>query len=327
MKGNLFQTLEKILNTGEGLSFERALEISKLDGVDLYTLFDLTNRMREKFKGDEINLCSIINAKSGLCPEDCSFCSQSVHHDAKIDIYPLVDPSRIFDAAFNAVKNGAQEFSIVTSGKALTGKMELEVISTSLREMKEKLPINRCASFGIMDMESLRVLKDSGLQCYHHNLETARSFFSQVCTTHDYDEDVEAIQVAKELGFRVCCGGIFGLGESWEQRVELAFTLKELDVDSIPINFLSPIKGTRMEGANHLTPMECLKIIALYRCVHPKRDITICGGREVNLRDLQSIMFLAGANGTMMGNYLTTSGRPPEDDLTMIRDLGLRVKR
>jgi len=203
----------------------------------------------------------------------------------------------------------------------------LEVISTSLREMKEKLPINRCVSLGIMDMESLRVLKDSGLQCYHHNLETARSFFSQVCTTHDYDEDVEAIQVAKELGFRVCCGGIFGLGESWEQRVELAFTLKELDVDSIPINFLSPIKGTRMEGANHLTPMECLKIIALYRCVHPKRDITICGGREVNLRNLQSIMFLAGANGTMMGNYLTTSGRPPEDDLTMIRDLGLRVKR
>ena len=121
MKGNLFQTLEKILNTGEGLSFERALEISKLDGVDLYTLFDLTNRMREKFKGDEINLCSIINAKSGLCPEDCSFCSQSVHHDANIDIYPLVDPSRIFDAALNAVKNGAQEFSIVTSGKALTG--------------------------------------------------------------------------------------------------------------------------------------------------------------------------------------------------------------
>ena len=326
MKGNLFQALENILNTGQGVPPERAIEISKLNGVDLYTLFDLTNRMREKFKGNEINLCSIINAKSGLCPEDCSFCSQSVHHNANIDIYPLVNPSRIFDAALDAVKNGAREFSIVTSGKAITDKRELEAISTSIREMKQKLPMNRCASLGLMDMESLRVLKDSGLQCYHHNLETARSFFPEVCTTHDYDEDVEAIQVAKELGFRVCCGGIFGLGETWEQRVELAFTLKELDVDSIPINFLNPIKGTKMEEANHLTPMECLKIIALCRCVHPKRDITICGGREVNLRDLQSMMFLAGANGTMIGNYLTTSGRPSEEDLTMIKDLGLRVR-
>ena len=326
MKGNLFQALENILNTGQGVPPERAIEISKLNGVDLYTLFDLTNRMREKFKGNEINLCSIINAKSGLCPEDCSFCSQSAHHNANIDIYPLVDPSRIFDAALDAVKNGAREFSIVTSGKAITDKRELEAISTSIREMKQKLPMNTCASLGLMDMESLRVLKDSGLQCYHHNLETARSFFPEVCTTHDYDEDVEAIQVAKELGFRVCCGGIFGLGETWEQRVELAFTLKELDVDSIPINFLNPIKGTKMEEANHLTPMECLKIIALCRCVHPKRDITICGGREVNLRDLQSMMFLAGANGTMIGNYLTTSGRPSEEDLTMIKDLGLRVR-
>lgn len=327
MKGNLFEILENILNTGEGVSFERALEISKLDGVDLYSLFDLTNRMREMFKGDEISLCSIINAKSGLCSEDCSFCSQSVHHETNIDIYPLVDPSRIFDAALNSAKNGAREFSIVTSGKGLTEKKELEVISTSIREMKEKVPIDRCASPGIMDKESLRVLKDSGLQSYHHNLETSRSFFPEVCTTHDYDEDVKAVRVAKELGFRVCCGGIFGLGESWGQRVELAFTLKELDVDSIPINFLNPIKGTKMEGANHLTPMECLKIIALYRCVHPKRDIFICGGREVNLRDLQSMMFLAGANGTMIGNYLTTSGRPPEDDLTMIKDLGLRVRK
>ena len=272
-----------------------------------------------------MGFCSIINAKSGLCPEDCSFCSQSVHHETNIEIHPLVDSSQILNAALNAVGNGAREFSIVTSGKGLTGRKELEVISTSIREMKGKVLIERCASLGIMDKESLRLLKDSGLQSYHHNLETARSFFPEVCTTHDYDEDVKAVRVAKELGFRVCCGGIFGLGESWEQRIEMAFTLRELDVDSIPINFLNPIKGTKMEGTNYLTPMECLKIIALYRCVHPKRDIFICGGREVNLRDLQSMMFLAGANGTMVGNYLTTSGRPAEDDLTMIRDLGLGV--
>ena len=325
MEKDLFKKIKDILFTGEGISFEEALEISQIEGVDLYTLFDLTNRIRKEFKGDEVGFCSIINAKSGLCPEDCSFCSQSVHHETNIEIHPLVDSSQILDAALNAVGNGAREFSIVTSGKGLTGRKELEVISTSIREMKGKVPIERCASLGIMDKESLRLLKDSGLQSYHHNLETARSFFPEVCTTHDYDEDVKAVRVAKELGFRVCCGGIFGLGESWEQRIEMAFTLRELDVDSIPINFLNPIKGTKMEGTNYLTPMECLKIIALYRCVHPKRDIFICGGREVNLRDLQSMMFLAGANGTMVGNYLTTSGRPAEDDLTMIRDLGLGV--
>ncbi len=327
MKRGLFKNIESILVTGEGISSDRAIEISELTGVYLYTLFDLTNRIREKFMGEEVSLCSIINAKSGFCPEDCSFCPQSAHHDANIETYPLVGGSRILDAALRAVGNGAREFSIVTSGKGLEGKKEREVIAESLREMRERIPLQRCASLGIMDKESLRLLKEAGLQSYHHNLETARSFFPEVCTTHDYDEDVETVQVAKELGFPVCSGGIFGLGESWEQRVELAFTLKELDVDSIPINFLNPIKGTRAEGANHLNPLECLKIIALCRCVHPKKNIFICGGREVNLRDLQSMMFLAGANGTMVGNYLTTRGRPSEDDLTMIRDLGLKVKK
>ena len=155
---------------------------------------------------------------------------------------------------------------------------------------------------------------------YHHNLETARSFFPEICTTHDYDEDVETVRIAKEAGMKVCCGGIFGLGESPDQRVELALTLRELDVDSVPLNFLNPVPGTRLEGARNLTPMECLRIIALFRFFLPDRRISVCGGREPNLREFQSWIFMAGASGTMVGNYLTTSGRDRETDLQMFQD-------
>jgi biotin synthase len=164
------------------------------------------------------------------------------------------------------------------------------------------------------------------METYHHNLETARSFFSQICTTHDYEDDVATIRAAKTVGLRVCCGGIFGLGETFAQRIEMALTLRELDVDSIPLNFLNPVTGTRLENADNLTPLECLTIIAVYRFLLPGKRLSVCGGREKNLRELQSWMFLAGADGTMTGNYLTTPGRPPELDRQMLKDLGLPVE-
>jgi biotin synthase len=170
-----------------------------------------------------------------------------------------------------------------------------------------------------------RQLKESGITTYHHNLETARSHFDKICTTHDYDEDVATVQIAQSAGLKVCSGGILGLGESWEQRVELAFTLKELDVDSIPINFLNAIPGTPMETRPLLSPMEALKCIALFRMINPEKDITICGGRERTLRDYQSWIFLAGANGFMIGDYLTTKGRNTAMDIEMIKDMGLRL--
>ena len=160
---------------------------------------------------------------------------------------------------------------------------------------------------------------------YHHNLETARSFFPSICTTHDYEDDVETIRAVKQAGLKVCCGGIFGLGEGFSQRVEMAVTLRELDVDSVPINFLNPVEGTRLADADFLTPMECLKTIALYRFMLPDKDLTVCGGRERNLRELQSWIFLAGASGMMTGNYLTTPGREPEQDRQMLTDLGLAI--
>ena len=172
-----------------------------------------------------------------------------------------------------------------------------------------------------------RRLKEGGIVVYHHNLETARSFFDQVCTTHPSEDDVETVKMAKAAGLKVCSGGILGLGESWEQRVELAITLRDLDADSIPINFLNPIAGTRMAERPLLLPMEALKCIALFRLINPRKDITICGGREVTLRDLQSWIFAAGANGMLVGNYLTTQGRDIKADMEMIRDLGLIAEK
>ena len=238
--------------------------------------------------------------------------------------YPLLDKETITNGAIAAMDQGAGEFSIVTSGKGISRGREFDTIIESIKEIRKRTPLETCTSPGILDEDMLVTLKEAGLHSYHHNLETARSFFPNICTTHDYDEDVNTVRKAKELGFHVCSGGIFGMGESRAQRIELAMTLKELDVDSIPINFLNPRPGTPLESADFLAPVECLKIIVAYRFILPDKDIIVCGGREVNLRDLQSLIFAAGANGMMIGNYLTTPGREPKDDLRMIKDLLLK---
>lgn len=326
MKKALEKFQEKALE-GEGLSYEEGCEFINLPDGYIFDILAFGEKARKHFKGDEINLCSIINAKSGFCPEDCAFCAQSAHYDTGVAAYPMAEPQKILETAEAASKTGAREFSIVASGTSVSKNKELEILAQTLQEMKDTLPMERCASLGIMNAETLQRLKDAGLQSYHHNLETARSFFPSICSTHDYEEDVNTVRTAKGLGFHTCCGGIFGLGESGEQRVELAITLRELDVDSIPINFLNPRPGTPLENAHHLTPIECLKTIALYRFMLPAKDIVICGGRQVNLRDMQCLIFAAGANGMMIGNCLTTPGRPPEEDLQMIRDLGLKPKK
>ncbi len=323
----LLQKFEEKALKGEGLSYEEGCRLINLPDNHIFDIISSADRVRRFFKGNEINLCSIINAKSGLCPEDCAFCSQSVHYETDVKTHPMVEHQKIVEAAKNAVENGAREFSIVTSGTSVSKDNDLAILIKALQEMRNETSLERCASLGIMKTETLQKLKDAGLESYHHNLETARSFFPNICTTHDYEDDVNTLRTAKKLGFHTCCGGVFGLGESREQRVELAMTLRELDVDSVPINFLNPRPGTPLENANNLTPIECLKIIALYRFMLPKKDIIVCGGRGVNLRDMQSLIFAAGANGMMIGNYLTTAGRPPEEDLRMIRDLGLRPRR
>lgn len=323
----MLKKFEEKASRQEGLPYEEGCELINLPDDRIFDVLASSEKIRRLFKGDEVSLCSIINAKSGLCPEDCAFCSQSAHYDAGIKAYPMVESQKIVETAKNALQNGAREFSIVTSGTSVNKDSDVHTLIEAISKMKEEISVERCASLGIMNAETLQKLKNAGLQSYHHNLETARSFFQNICTTHDYEEDVSTVRIAKKLGFHTCSGGVFGLGESNEQRVELAATMRELDVDSVPINFLNPRPGTPLEGANNLTPLECLKIIALYRFMLPTKDIVICGGRQVNLRDMQCLIFAAGANGMMIGNYLTTFGRPPEEDLQMIRDLGLRPKR
>ena len=311
--------------SGEGIGAMDALAVLSLPQPDLWRLLDLTEGVRRRFKGDGVRLCSIVNAKSGLCSEDCSFCSQSRRSKADIRKYPLIEEEEMVRAAREAKARGAREFSIVSSGLAMRNRGELERVGNAIERIRSEVGIETCVSLGTLSAEDVSYLLSRGLRSLHHNLETSRSFFPSVCTTHDYEEDVRAVREAKAAGAWVCCGGIFGIGEKDLDRVELAMTLRELSVDSIPVNFLNPVPGTPVEGRRELTPFDCLKIIAMMRLVHPRREIIVCGGREVNLRDLQSLMFAAGATGTMAGNYLTTAGRPAEDDIRMIRDLGLAV--
>ncbi len=321
----LERALEKGLS-GEGIKSGEALELTASYTDFIYEILPITDKVRRRFHGREVNLCSIVNAKSGLCAEDCSFCAQSVKYNTGVDTFPLAGPETVLEAARRAEARGAREFSIVTSGTKIEKEGDVALLEKTLTAMRGATALERCASIGTVGRETLKRLKDAGLESFHHNLETSRTFFPNICTTHDYDEDIATIRAAKDMGLYVCSGGIFGLGEDWADRVELASTLKDLDVDSIPVNFLNPRPGTPLEKARNLNPWECLMIIALLRLMLPQKDIVVCGGRDVNLRDMQALIFTAGANGMMIGDYLTTPGRDAEKDLKMIEDMGLRPR-
>ncbi len=314
---------EKALNL-EPLSTKEGVELLNLPSEDIMDLMAAADAVRRKHKGTVINLCSIVNARSGRCAENCAFCSQSAWNDSEVPEYRLMNSDEIIDAAKDAKNNGARKFGIVTSGRgpgSVNG--DFDAILKTLGEMKERLDMHRCASLGLITKEEAVALKEAGLLEFHHNLETARSFYPQICTSRSYDDNVATVEAAKSAGLKVCSGGIFGMGETNEHRIEMAEELRRLEVESIPLNFLSPVEGTKLAGAPRLKPLEILSIIAVYRLYLPDRDIKVAGGREVNLRDAQSFIFFAGANSTMLGNYLTTKGRAAEDDVRMIEDLGL----
>jgi biotin synthase len=290
-------------------------------------IFDMlagADMIREANFKKSIHLCTICNAKSGKCSEDCSFCSQSSIADTDAPVYPLISKTRMQDGSIDAVKSGINRYSIVTSGKRLP-KKEISSVAEAIRGMDSK-GLGICCSLGIIDKDDLALLKEAGMTRYHHNLEASESFFPRICTTHSYKERVDTILAARELGLSLCVGGLFGMGETDEQVLELAMAIRELNVDSVPINFLTPIKGTRLENSMELSPLRCLKIIALFRYVLPDKDILICGGREENLGELHPFVFYAGASGLMTGNYLTTKGRTYRQDRKMIEDLGFSVR-
>ena len=325
MKQFISTVTDRIINGGE-ISEDEALRLSMVSGTDRYALFMAASQVKEHFVGSRVSLCSIINAKSGRCAENCAFCAQSSHHSSDVPVYPLIDEESLVAGAHAAEKCGSICYGIVTSGTGINPGDELDRICNALKRIRMETSIPPSCSLGILDNETAQKLKEAGADTYHHNLETSRSFFPQICTTHNYEEDVATIKAAKSAGMKVCSGGIFGLGETPAQRIEMAVTLKELEVDSVPLNFLNPIAGTRLENASNISPQECLVTIALYRLLLPDKMITVCGGREKNLRDLQSWLFFAGASGTMIGNYLTTTGRNTDDDWQMLRDLELHTE-
>jgi len=294
-------------------------------GADASYLFAAANSIRQHFKGNKISLCSLTNAKSGDCLEDCKFCAQSRHHNTSIAVYPLITPDEMLRRCDIAVNNGTHRFCLVTSGCSLDDG-ELNVICEGLSRIKDKYPsIKLDASLGKIDYERAKRLKDAGLDRYNHNLEAVPEFFSHICSTHTYDDRLATIQILKKVKLEVCCGGIFGMGESPKQRIEFGFILKELDVDSVAINFLNSVEGTALADKASSPPLELIKIVAIFRFIMPEKEIRLCGGRQKNLRSLQPLAFSSGADATIIGDLLTTKGSSAKEDVQMLLDLGFTV--
>ncbi len=311
---------EKIIS-GSDISRSEALFLAESSGLNLLDLLSSANHLRELYSGKHIDLCAIINAKSGACSEDCSYCAQSSKNKAQIPVYPLMSNDCIIEKAEEAKRGWVSRFSIVTSGRKVNQK-ELKVIASILNDIRN-MGLTPCASLGMLSRDELNFLKDSGLDRYHHNIETSESFYPNICSTHTYSERIRTIESAQACGLSVCSGGILGMGETWQDRIEMAFALKELNVDSTPINFLIPIEGTPLFGRDLLHPFDALRIISLFRFILPDKSIRICGGRVQVLREFHSLIFMAGADSILTGNYLTTTGRTFQNDIELVRLHGL----
>lgn len=305
---------------GGKLNREQALALTRVTGDERYDLFYWANRIRTRFVGRAVKFCSIVAGKAGACSEDCGFCSQSGKHQTHVAPAKLT-VEEMLSAADQAQGEGACSFGIVNSGRGPTEK-ELDWMEPFFRQTAAQGKIRPCATLGELTHDQAQRLRDMGVLRVNHNLETSRRNFPNLIHTHAYDDRVRTIRTAKAAGLSICSGGIFGMGDDWADRVDMALELRELGVDVVPINFLNAIPGTAVYGRwPDLTPMEALHIVALYRFLLPTQEIKIAGGREKILRDMQSWMFFAGASSFMIGNYLTTFGRPAEQDQQMLRDL------
>ena len=292
--------------------------------ADIVDLLSWANRIREHFKGNKIHLCSIVNIKAGGCSENCRFCAQSAAYQTESPRYGLVEQEPILTAADEAKTNGVTALGLVAAWRGLEEGPVLDEICSQFERLKQTGKARPDASLGMISNQRVADrLKQAGVECYNHNLESSERFFPQVCTTHTYQERVQTIRHLQQAGIKICSGGILGMGETREDRCDLAFALKELGAHVVPINILNPIAGTPFAAHPPLAPMETLKSIACFRFILPRQEIMVAGGRTVNLRDAQSLMFMAGASALMVGNYLTTLNQPVEKDLQMLKDLGL----
>jgi biotin synthase len=293
---------------------------------NFWDLLYWANQIREKFFGKKIGICSIIPARLGGCEQDCKFCAQSARYETSFKETKTLTDEEIISAAKKAKQKGVPNFGIVYSGKTISEK-ELARLEKLIPEIKNEVGINVCGGFGIINEEQAKRLTDAGLARYNHNLETSRNHFKNIVTTHDYDARIETVKAAKKAGLGLCTGGIFGIGENDADRIDMAMLIRELGADMVPMNFLHPIGGTPLGDMPTMKPMEILRLIALYRFILPRTGIKIAGGRILNLRDMQSWIFYAGATSIISGDiYLTTAGRAVEEDVRMIKDLGLEAE-
>ena len=310
---------------GEPISREEGRWLFDLrDTADVFDLLSWANRIREHFKGNKIHLCSIVNVKAGGCSENCRFCAQSALYQTDSPRYGLIEPDAVLAAADEAKANGVTGLGLVAAWRGLEEGPVLDEICERFEELKRSGKARPDASLGIIkDQKVADRLREAGVECYNHNLESSRRFYPQVCSSHTYEDRVQTIGHLKHAGIKICSGGIIGMGETREDRCDLAFSLRELGANVVPINILNPVPGTPFANVEPLAPLEILQTIACFRFILPRQEIMIAGGRTVNLRDMQSMIFLAGASALMVGNYLTTLNQPVEKDLQMLKDLGL----
>ena len=317
-------SIEERIVSGGSITKPEARQLLDLPDDLIMALAASADRLRIHFKGHDFDSCSLINAKSGRCSEDCAFCAQSGRHNGSSEIYGLKSSDEIMRAAVSAYNWGANRFCTVTSGGALNDQ-DFESLLGALENVKKEIDINLDASLGFLNDDRVDRLKGVGITRYNHNLETSQDNYPNICTTHNFQQRVETVKKVLSRGISACCGGIIGLGETGSQRLEMAFTLAEIGVDCVPINILNPRPGTPLENARPPEPLEIIKTIAIFRFILPRATVKLAGGREQNLGDFQGLALRSGANGMIIGGYLTTGGRQVKDDLMLISRAGFRL--
>ncbi len=322
MNAENIREIESRIYAGGSITEQEAYDLAKTEGADLEELYEAAHRITKHFGSPVFDSCSIINARSGKCSEDCKWCAQSAHYSTNVECYPLVDHDVCMEMADYNCRMGIRRFSLVTSGRAMSGRT-MEKVCGYYREISDNSDLYLCASMGLLSDEDMKALHEAGCKRYHCNMETAPSFFPTLCSTHTQADKMKVIEAARREGMEICSGGIIGMGETMDQRVEFAlFLKKEVDPVSIPLNILHPIPGTPLEHQAPLSDEEVLKTVAVFRFVHPKIVLRFAGGRDTMSPELQRKSIYVGVNGSIMGDLLTTVGSKIADDKKMVEEMG-----
>lgn len=323
MESRAIIALGERLLAGCETAYNDALRLTTVETADIPLLAAYANKIRLKYAGESVDMCGIVNARSGMCSENCKFCAQSAYHSARAPVYPLRSMEELIASALQAEAEGATRVSLVTSGKGMQNDSDFPRILGALRTITADTKLKVCANLGTITRQQAGLLAAAGIKRYAHNLETSKRYYPSICTTHPYEERLATIHAARDAGMELCSGGIIGMGETWQDRIDMAFSLRAIGAESVPVNILNPIKGTMLEHVKPPHPLEIIKTFAIFRFILPGTIIRAAGGREMSLRDMQGALMLAGVNGLIIGNYLTFSGRNAAADFTMVYDAGL----